>query len=150
VEEARFETLVDRVNTTATVWLGSTVACAQCHNHKFDPLSQKDYYRMLAFYDNAEYTVYGQGEEVVDRWIVEPSWSCPPRAGEAARGAAPGGRLPGAGGRRPGPRGRARGLRAGDRTARAGVERARAGARGGAERASFRRCPTARSWFRGR
>jgi len=77
VEEARFETLVDRVNTTATVWLGSTVACAQCHNHKFDPLSQKDYYRMLAFYDNAEYAVYGQGEEVVDRWIVEPELELP-------------------------------------------------------------------------
>jgi hypothetical protein len=72
VEEARFETLVDRVNTTGTVWLGSTLACAQCHNHKFDPVSQKDYYRMLAFYDNSEYSVYGQGEEVVDRWIVEP------------------------------------------------------------------------------
>jgi cytochrome c553 len=72
VEEARFETLVDRVNTTAAVWLGSTVACAQCHNHKFDPVSQKDYYRLLAFFDNGEYRVHGEGEEVVDRWIVEP------------------------------------------------------------------------------
>lgn len=72
VEEARFETLVDRVNTTATVWLGSTVACAQCHNHKFDPVTQKDYYRLLAFFDNGEYRVHGEGEEVVDRWIVEP------------------------------------------------------------------------------
>ncbi|MCI0660529.1 MAG: DUF1549 domain-containing protein, partial [Acidobacteria bacterium] len=35
-EENRFETLIDRVNTTATVWLGSTIACAQCHNHKYD------------------------------------------------------------------------------------------------------------------
>jgi cytochrome c553 len=77
VEEARFETLVDRVNTTGTVWLGTTVACAQCHNHKFDPVSQKDYFRMLAFYDNAEYSVYGQGEEVVDRWIVEPDLELP-------------------------------------------------------------------------
>jgi len=77
VEEARFETLVDRVNTTGTVWLGTTVGCAQCHNHKFDPVSQKDYYRMLAFYDNAEYSVYGQGEEIVDRWIVEPDLELP-------------------------------------------------------------------------
>jgi len=77
VEEARFETLVDRVNTTGTVWLGTTLACAQCHNHKFDPVSQKDYYRMLAFYDNAEYSVYGQGEEIVDRWIVEPDLEMP-------------------------------------------------------------------------
>jgi hypothetical protein len=77
VEEARFETLVDRVNTTGTVWLGTTVGCAQCHNHKFDPVSQKDYYRMLAFFDNAEYSVHGEGEEVVDRWIVEPELELP-------------------------------------------------------------------------
>ena len=44
-------------NTTATIWLGSTLACAQCHNHKYDPLSQKDYYRFLAFFNN---TVDGQ------------------------------------------------------------------------------------------
>jgi uncharacterized protein DUF1553/uncharacterized protein DUF1549/cytochrome c len=72
VEEARWETLVDRVNTTATVWLGTTLACAQCHNHKFDPFTQKDYYRMLAFFDNAEYRVQGEGPKVTDRWIVEP------------------------------------------------------------------------------
>jgi hypothetical protein len=72
VEEYRFETLVDRVATTGAVWLGSTVACAQCHNHKFDPISQKDYYRVMAFFDNGIYRVHGQGEEVVDRWIVEP------------------------------------------------------------------------------
>ena len=77
VEEARFETLVDRVNTTGTVWLGSTIGCAQCHNHKFDPVSQKDYYRLLAFFDNGEYTVHGQGEEVVDRWIIERELELP-------------------------------------------------------------------------
>jgi hypothetical protein len=72
VEEYRFETLVDRVATTSTVWLGSTLQCAQCHNHKFDPFPQQDYYRFMAFFDNGEYKVHGQGEEVVDRWIVEP------------------------------------------------------------------------------
>jgi mono/diheme cytochrome c family protein len=77
VEEARWETLVDRVNTTATVWLGTTLACAQCHDHKFDPFSQKDYYRMLAFFDNGEYTVKGQGPRVVDSWIVEPELELP-------------------------------------------------------------------------
>jgi hypothetical protein len=49
-EETRIESVVDRTNTTATIWLGSTLACAQCHNHKYDPLSQKDYYRFLAFF----------------------------------------------------------------------------------------------------
>ena len=73
VEEQRFETLVDRAATTGTVWLGSTIGCAQCHNHKFDPISQKDYYRFLAFFDNGEYGVHGMdGEEIVDRWIHEP------------------------------------------------------------------------------
>ena len=72
VEEYRFETLVDRVATTSTVWLGSTLQCAQCHNHKFDPFPQQDYYRFMAFFDNGEYTVHGQGEEVVDKWVVEP------------------------------------------------------------------------------
>ena len=72
VEEYRFETLVDRVATTSTVWLGSTLQCAQCHNHKFDPFPQQDYYRFMAFFDNGEYKVHGEGEEVVDRWIVEP------------------------------------------------------------------------------
>jgi len=77
VEEYRFETLVDRVATTATVWLGSTLQCAQCHNHKFDPFSQADYYRFMAFFDNAEYTVHGVGTEVVDKWIIEPELELP-------------------------------------------------------------------------
>jgi hypothetical protein len=52
--EARWETLLDRANTTAAVWLGSTFACAQCHNHKYDPFSQKDYYRFVAFFENSD------------------------------------------------------------------------------------------------
>ena len=43
---------VDRTNTTATVWLGSTLGCAQCHNHKYDPFTQKDYYRFLAYFNS--------------------------------------------------------------------------------------------------
>jgi mono/diheme cytochrome c family protein len=73
-EENRFETLIDRVNTTATVWLGSTIACAQCHNHKYDPFSQKDYYRLMAFFDNAEYQIFGGGSE---RYVLEPQISLP-------------------------------------------------------------------------
>ena len=53
-DEARWETQLDRVHTTATVWLGSTFACAQCHNHKYDPFSQKDFYRFLAFWEDCE------------------------------------------------------------------------------------------------
>jgi mono/diheme cytochrome c family protein len=77
-EEARFETLVDRVNTTSTVWLGSTLACAQCHNHKYDPFSQKDYYRMMAFFDNAEYLVAYQTPGADEsRYILEPQIDLP-------------------------------------------------------------------------
>ncbi|MBA3974847.1 MAG: hypothetical protein C0504_11595 [Candidatus Solibacter sp.] len=52
-EESRFEQLVNRTNTTSTVWLGLTVGCAQCHDHKFDPISQKDYYALYAFFNNS-------------------------------------------------------------------------------------------------
>jgi len=52
--EARFEQLVNRVNTVSTTWLGLTTGCAQCHNHKYDPITQKDYYSMMAFFESAE------------------------------------------------------------------------------------------------
>ena len=54
-EESRYEVLVDRTNTTATVWLGTTLACAQCHNHKYDPFTQKDYFRLAAFFANGDF-----------------------------------------------------------------------------------------------
>ena len=46
-EEQRFNNLFDRVDTTSTTWLGLTMACAQCHDHKYDPMTQTDYYRLL-------------------------------------------------------------------------------------------------------
>jgi hypothetical protein len=51
-EEVRVNAVVDRVNTTATVFLGTTLACAQCHNHKYDPFTQKDYYQLFAYFNN--------------------------------------------------------------------------------------------------
>ena len=54
VEEYRFASIVDRVNTTATVFLGLTLSCAQCHDHKYDPLSQREYYQFFAFLNNAD------------------------------------------------------------------------------------------------
>jgi len=51
-EEYRVAAVLDRVNTTATVWLGATIGCAQCHDHKFDPFTQEEYYRLFAFFNN--------------------------------------------------------------------------------------------------
>src|SRR5204862_7327031 len=51
-EEYQAAYLIDRVNTTATVWPGLTLACAQCHDHKYDALTMKDYYRFYAFFNN--------------------------------------------------------------------------------------------------
>ena len=50
-EENRVVAVMDRVATTGSVWMGSTVACAQCHTHKFDPLTHEEYYRLYAFFD---------------------------------------------------------------------------------------------------
>ena len=52
-QQFRHEAVVDRVNTTAAVWLGLTVGCAQCHTHKFDPISHREYYELFAFFNNA-------------------------------------------------------------------------------------------------
>ncbi|HJZ53986.1 MAG TPA: PSD1 and planctomycete cytochrome C domain-containing protein, partial [Gemmataceae bacterium] len=51
-EETRVNQVFDRVNTVGTVWLGTTVECAQCHDHKYDPFTQKEYYRLFAFFNN--------------------------------------------------------------------------------------------------
>jgi len=51
-EQFRVEAVVDRVNTTAKVFLGVTLGCAQCHDHKYDPFSQRDYYQFFAFFDS--------------------------------------------------------------------------------------------------
>ena len=54
VEQFRVESVVDRVNTTGTVFLGLTIGCAQCHDHKYDPISQREYYRLFAFFNNVD------------------------------------------------------------------------------------------------
>jgi len=51
--EDRFEQLINRTNTITTTWLGLTAGCAQCHDHKYDPISQREYYQFFAFMNNA-------------------------------------------------------------------------------------------------
>ena len=53
-EQFRVEATMDRVNTTGAVWLGLSLGCAQCHDHKFDPISQREYFEMYAFFNSAE------------------------------------------------------------------------------------------------
>ncbi len=54
VEQFRIDSIFDRVATTGTVWLGLTIGCAQCHDHKFDPITQKEYYQFFAFFNNQD------------------------------------------------------------------------------------------------
>ncbi len=52
-EEFRCKAVVDRVSTTGAAWLGLTVGCAECHSHKFDPITQREFYELFAFFNNA-------------------------------------------------------------------------------------------------
>ncbi|MBU6400555.1 MAG: DUF1549 domain-containing protein [Verrucomicrobia bacterium] len=54
IEEDRVKGVVDRVNTVGTAWLGLTVGCAECHSHKFDPIPQREYYQLYAFFNNTD------------------------------------------------------------------------------------------------
>ncbi|ODT98534.1 MAG: hypothetical protein ABS79_05745, partial [Planctomycetes bacterium SCN 63-9] len=61
VEQFRIESIVDRVATTGTVFLGLSIGCAQCHDHKYDPISQNEYYRLFAFLNNVDEPDYEIG-----------------------------------------------------------------------------------------
>lgn len=73
LEEFLLENAVDRSDTTMTVWMGLTMACARCHDHKYDPLSHKDYHGMLSFFDNI--TESGRALKVgnSEPWIKAPT-----------------------------------------------------------------------------
>ena len=62
--EDHYKRIIDRVNTTGTIWLGSTVGCAQCHNHKYDPLSTKEYYELFSFFNQTPPESKQQGMEM--------------------------------------------------------------------------------------
>jgi hypothetical protein len=79
-EEWRMEGVADRVRTTTTAFLGLTFECARCHDHKFDPIKQRDYYALASFVNNVdEYGLYNQSDIV-----PTPSLLMPTNAQEAA------------------------------------------------------------------
>ncbi len=63
-EQFRVESVIDRVNTTGTVFLGLTIGCAQCHDHKYDPISQREYYQLFAFFNS---TAFAGGDPTAPR-----------------------------------------------------------------------------------
>ncbi|MDB5390477.1 MAG: Protein of unknown function (DUF1553)/Protein of unknown function (DUF1549)/Planctomycete [Planctomycetaceae bacterium] len=61
-EEWRVETVIDRVETTGLTWLGLTLNCCRCHDHKYDPITQKEFYQFFAFFNNVPESGTLQGE----------------------------------------------------------------------------------------
>ena len=73
-ESNRVNQVIDRVNTTGTVFLGTTLECAQCHDHKYDPISMKEYYELFAFFNNTPLEVKNTSGVT---WIsMARNWTC--------------------------------------------------------------------------
>jgi mono/diheme cytochrome c family protein len=72
-QEFRALTLADRVNTTGAIWLGLTVACAQCHSHKYDPLTQREYFSLYSFFNNADDTPLEISEGIKAQVLTQSS-----------------------------------------------------------------------------
>ena len=69
--------VIDRVNTTMQVWMGSTMGCCQCHSHKYDPFSHREYYELFAFFNQTA---------DADRYDQEPLLLTPTERAAAAEG----------------------------------------------------------------
>lgn len=71
--ESQFLTVIDRITTTSTVWMGTTLGCARCHDHKFDPLTQKDFYKTYAVFSNTDYRRDGDYKKSFSELWREPT-----------------------------------------------------------------------------
>ncbi|MBN9518711.1 PSD1 domain-containing protein [bacterium] len=80
-EERAAQTVIERVNATGLTWLGTTLACAQCHDHKYDPVTQTDFYRLFAFFNNLP---PASGETLDERGNHPPTLALPTPAQQAA------------------------------------------------------------------
>ncbi|QDU21457.1 PSD1 and planctomycete cytochrome C domain-containing protein [Urbifossiella limnaea] len=70
-EEFRNVAVVDRVNTTFTVWMGTSIACAQCHTHKYDPLTQREFFGLFAFFNNTADADRSDESPLQEFWVPE-------------------------------------------------------------------------------
>lgn len=70
-EEFRNVAIVDRVNTTMAVWMGTTMACAQCHSHKYDPLTQEEYFKLFAFFNQSQDADKKDESPILELWSDE-------------------------------------------------------------------------------
>ena len=73
IDEFLLENAVDRVDTTSTVWMGLTAACARCHDHKFDPISQKEYYQLVDYFNDVAESGRAKREGNSEPWIKTPT-----------------------------------------------------------------------------
>ena len=85
IDEVRNAMLVDRVNTTATVWLGATLGCAQCHTHKYDPFTIEEYYRFYAYFDRGVDETVLRGDGNTRKYYVGAQIELPVSAGRRSR-----------------------------------------------------------------
>jgi hypothetical protein len=83
-EENRVNQVIDRVNTTGTVWFGTTFECMQCHNHKYDPFTQKEYYEIFAFFNKTPLEVKGD-DKMITYEFVGPTMDLPLSTEQAAQ-----------------------------------------------------------------
>ena len=72
-EEFLLENAVDRVDTTSTVWMGLTMGCARCHDHKYDPFSTKEYYQLIAHFNNVPESGRARKFGNSEPWVVSPT-----------------------------------------------------------------------------
>jgi hypothetical protein len=71
-EEWRVETVIDRVETTGQTWMGLSVGCSRCHDHKYDPLSQQEFYRLFAVFNNVPESGTNAGNQHLDGGNIDP------------------------------------------------------------------------------
>lgn len=83
-EEVEAQIKMDRVSTTGLVWLGATLECAQCHDHKFDPIRQADYYQIYAFFNQSAPEI-GENDLGGGKSLIGPEIEIPLSPGQAER-----------------------------------------------------------------